>query len=188
MMNGRHNKVVVLLSAAIISVGLTACLNTKNLINKFDDQNLGFEVEKKGLPSNWILYDPPKAHYTISMDTTFHMEGKQSLKFNITKGATGGRVDFTGFTNEFSSLTSEEGQYKLSFWAKNKDTKLKIKYGGVSSFGGVQPEIITEENSFEDWKLFEYDVWIESGMWLRFEIRIYGEGTFWIDGVKIEKI
>lgn len=182
------NRLVAALLVLLFCI-LTSCLHTKIPRKKSAGSNLGFEVSKRGLPANWIIYDPPHAEYRASLDTLNFKEGKRSLRFDIYRSAVEGRVNYAGFTNEFSSLTKGGGKYKLSYWVMNKGTKFRTYVNGVKTKGGGKnPAIIESAELISSWKLFETEIQIEPEMWLRFEIRIFKEGTFWIDDVRIEKL
>jgi hypothetical protein len=151
--------------------------------------NMGFEFSLNGLPANWILYDPPQADYTISLDTMNPKEGKQSLRFDIRKCPEEGRVNYTGFTNEFPELTKAGGRYKLSFWIKNRGLQYRIYAGGTKAKESVgNPVILEDSATFTEWKKMEFETRIPADMWLRFEIRLKGVGSFQIDQVEIEKL
>ena len=173
----------------LLVLGSASCLDTKVPRDSSAGPNLGFEYSQQGLPANWILYDPPQADYTISLDTMNPKEGRQSLRFDIRKCPEEGSVNFTGFTNEFPELTKGGGRYRISFWLKNKGTRYRIYAGGTKAKESAKSPVISEDSrSFPDWKKLEMETDIPADMWLRFEIRLKGQGTFQIDQVEIEKI
>jgi hypothetical protein len=166
-----------------------SCLDTKVSRDSSAGPNLGFEFSHNGLPANWILYDPPQFDYSISLDTSNPMEGKQSLRFDVRKSPEEGRVNYTGFTNEFPDLTKAGGRYRLSFWIKNKGLHYRIYAGGTKAKeSDGNPLILEDSATFTEWKKMEFETRIPVDMWLRFEIQLKGEGTFQIDQVEIKKL
>ncbi len=151
--------------------------------------NGGFEVSKNGLPVNWLMYTPntvTDANFKIVLDKDVFKEGKQSLRFDVDKcSSTGGRKS-PGFTNEFSEIG--EGQYKLSFWIKNDNTKFKVSAGWVGALDGGMSVLIKDSEQISDWKLLEYQIDIPKDKWLRMELNILESGTFWIDDIRIERV
>ncbi len=165
-----------------------ACLHTQIQRQPAAGDNLGFEITEHGLPSNWIIYNPPKCEHTVYADTSEYKEGSHSLRFDITTCTEEDKVNFTGFTNEFMELTRGGGKYHVSFWLRNQGTQMSIYINGVRAKGaGEQPIIIDVNDSFSEWKQFETDVAIDPDMWLRLELQVRGKGSCWIDDVKIEK-
>ena len=168
---------------------LSSCLHTHVRRNSAAGNNLGFELFEHGVPSNWIIYEPPYCPYTVSSDTVFTHEGHQSLRFEITQCSQPDRIDFTGFTNEFMELTKEGGRFRVSFWMTNIGPHFRIYLNEVSAHtAGEQPIVIESAETINDWKHFEADVNIHPEKWLRFELQVKGEGSCWIDDVSIEKV
>jgi len=155
--------------------------------------NGGFEVSKKGLPVNWLMYSPstvPDADFKIELDKSIFKEGKQSLKFIVNKcSSTGGWLS-PGFTNEFSVTGKFEGEgvYKLSFWIKNNKSKYRINAGGVAPLKGDMKVLVESSGETEEWKYLEYKINIPKDRYLRIELNILEPGTFWIDDIQIDKI
>lgn len=154
--------------------------------------NGGFEIIKNGLPVNWNMYTPKTvkdADFAIVIDTVDCKESKNSLRFIVKRCSSIGGHFSPGFTNEFLEFGKFEGKarYKLSFWVKNEGSTFKISAGGVSSKNGDMKTLIEESNAITEWKLLEYIIDIPQNKWLRLELNILKPGTFWIDGVKIEK-
>ena len=186
---GLKNKTIIFLRMIVASFMLSSCLYTKTPRNPEAELNLGFEYSKNGLPVNWILYDPPGFDYSISLDTSSPKEGRQSLRFDIHKSSEKGRVNFTGFTNEFPALTKGGGRYRLSFWIKNSGLQYRIYAGGTKAKESVGNPFVREEAAtLPDWKKIEIETTIPADMWLRFEIQLKGKGSFEIDQVEIEKL
>jgi hypothetical protein len=168
---------------------LTACLETKSPKDPLAGPNLGFEFTADGLPANWIFFQPNQFDCSISLDSTAPREGKQSLRFDIRSSPQNGRMNFTGFTKEFPELTKGGGHYRLSFWIKNSGTQYRIYAGGVKAKeSGSKSVVIEDSASFSEWKKMVIETDIPKDMWLRFEIRLKGKGTFQLDQVEIEKI
>lgn len=168
---------------------LSSCLDTKVPRDAVVGANLGFEFSQKGLPVNWILYEPPQFDYSISLDTNSPKEGKQALRFDIRKDAEAGKINFTGFTNEFPELTKGGGRYRISFWMKNTGTRYRISAGGTKAIESAKnPALIEDSMTIPDWKKMEMETEIPADMWLRFDIRLKGQGSFQIDQVEIEKL
>ena len=155
--------------------------------------NGGFEVSKKGLPVNWLMYSPstvPDADFMIELDKRVFKEGKQSLKFIVKKcSSTGGWLS-PGFTNEFSGTGKFEGEgvYKLSFWIKNNETKYRVNAGGVAPLEGDMKILVESSEETEEWKYLEYEINIPKDRHLRIELNILEPGTFWIDDIQIDKM
>lgn len=155
--------------------------------------NGGFEVEKNGLPVNWMMYTPntvPEGDFKIVIDQNEYKEGKQSLRFDVVAcSSTGGRFS-PGLTNEFfdSGEFKAEGIYKLSFWMKNTGSKFKVSAGGVSPQQGEMNVLIESDTDAKDWSYLEYEISILEGRHLRLELNILRPGTFWIDDVQIIQI
>jgi len=155
--------------------------------------NGGFEVSKKGLPVNWLMYSPttvPDADFEIELDKSIFKEGKQSLRFKVKKcSSTGGWIS-PGFTNEFFGIGKFEGEgvYKLSFWIKNNGTKYRVNAGGVAPLKGDMKVLVESAEEIEEWKYLEYKINIPKDRHLKMELNILEPGTFWIDDIQIEKI
>jgi hypothetical protein len=176
-------------SLMLTSCIFTACLHTQIQRQASAGDNLGFEIAEQGLPYNWIMYKPPYCNHNISLDTLRPKEGKQSLHFDISTCTEQHHVNFTGFTNEFMELTQGGGAYRISFWLRNEGAQVRAKLSGVRAKGeGAQAVIIEENSTLAEWKQFQTEVTIDADMWLRFELQVRGEGSCWIDDVKIEKI
>ena len=155
--------------------------------------NGGFEVSKNGIPVNWIMYTTktvPDSEFKIELDNVVFKEGKQSLKFDITKcSSTGGRFS-PGFTNDFFDSGKFEGEetYKLSLWIKNDGTKFNISGGGVSAFEGDMNTLIEEDEHINEWRQLSFEIDIPKDRWLRVQLNILKPGTLWIDDIRIERI
>jgi hypothetical protein len=176
-------------SLVLASCMFTACLHTQIQHQPSAGDNLSFEINEEGLPANWIMYKPPYCNHNISLDTLRPKEGKQSLRFDISPCTEQHHVNFTGFTNEFMELTKGGGTYRVSFWLRNEGAQVRAKLNGVRAKGeGALPIIIEENSRLPEWKQFQTEVTIAPDMWLRFELQVRGEGSCWIDDVKIEKI
>ena len=151
--------------------------------------NGGFEISKKGLPVNWLMYTPntvPEGDFQIILDKQNFKEGAQSLKFDVKECASVGGWRSPGFTNEY--FNKKEGHYKLSFWIINVGTEFSINAGGVTSKGGNMKNILKSNEQIENWKLFEFEIDVPNDEWLRIELNILKPGVFWIDDIKIDKI
>lgn len=173
---------------------LTAC---KEMSEKETDKtagiNGGFEIIENNLPVNWLMYTPntvPNSDFTITFDSTFYIEGKQSLRFDVKKCLTTGGWTSPGFSNEFSETGSftGEGIYKLSFWVKNDGSKFLIEAGGVSAMEGDMNTLIESDEQIEEWKFLQYEINVPEDRHLRMQLNILQPGTFWIDDIQIIKI
>jgi len=178
-----------LILLACTTLLLSSCLDTKVPRDAAAGPNLGFEFSQKGLPVNWILYEPPHLDHSISLDTNSPKEGKRALRFDVLKDPEERNRNFTGLTNEFPELTKGGGRYRISFWMKNTGTRYRISAGGTKAKESAKnPTLIEDSLTFPDWKKMEMETEIPADMWLRFEIRLKGQGSFQIDQVEIEKL
>lgn len=179
-----------MLATAILLFACPSCLNTITPRDSAAGLNLGFENSKSGLPANWILYDPPQAEYTISLDTVQFTEGRQSLRFDIKRAALKGPLTYTGFTNEFIELTRGGGRYTLRFRVMNEGTRPEIIVSAVKAKGngkGPAPVRLQVPRQVTTWTLYEATLDIPPDYWLKFEAKIFEEGIFHIDDVTIEQ-
>jgi len=152
--------------------------------------NGGFEVASDGLPVNWLLYTPRKvsdADSRIVLDTVVFKEGRQSLKFLVTRVGSRRRP---GFTNEFSDSGRFYGPatYRISFWARSDGAEFMVRGGPVRAMDGDVRVLIRDDARLEEWTPFEFTTDIPDGRWLRLELAVLSAGTFWIDDVRIERI
>jgi hypothetical protein len=178
-------------------LGLLALTGCMKMSEKETDEsaglNGGFEVAKNGLPVNWLMYTPNtvrEGEFEIIIDKKVFKEGKQSLRFDVINCSSTGGLHSPGFTNEFydSGKFEGEGTYKLGFWIKNEGTKFIMRAGGVAPYEGDMKVIIESDEQIEDWRYFEYKINIPKERHLRIELNILEPGSFWIDGILIEKI
>jgi len=155
--------------------------------------NGGFEISKNGLPVNWLMYSPntvPNSDFSIELDNTIFMEGKQSLKFDVKNcSEVGGRYS-PGFTNQFSEVGGFLGDntFKVSFWIKNHGSKYRLDAGGVAPYEGEMKVILEDKKDIDEWEFHEYDIIVPQEMELRLQLNILEPGTFWIDDIQIEKL
>jgi hypothetical protein len=153
------------------------------------DLNGGFEVSKKGIPVNWLMYTPntvPDGKFEIILDKEEYKEGKQSLKFKVEECVSTGGWFSPGFTNQFD--VEKESVQNLSFWLKNKGTEFRIMAGGVAPMTGDMKTLIQSSEEINDWKYYEFSVPISVEFdQLRLEVNILKPGTFWIDDLQIIK-
>ncbi len=179
-----------------LMLGLLALISCMQMSEKETDEsaglNGGFEITKNGLPVNWLMYTPNTVRdgeFDIIIDKNIFKEGKQSLRFDVINCSSTGGWHSPGFTNEFfeSGKFEGEGTYKLGFWIKNEGTKFIMKAGGVSPNKGDMKVLIESDEQIEDWKYLEYEISIPRERHLRIELNILEPGSFWIDGVLIEK-
>ena len=168
---------------------LNSCLHTRTTTEISAGTNLGFEVLEKGLPVNWIFYDPPGFDYRILPDSSNPKEGRYALHFEIRKSSDEGRINFAGFTNEFREECQSDGKYRLTFWLRNKGCRFRILVNAVNEKTSAGQAIVKEESArIGDWKQYSIETSVPAGMWLRFEIQLKEVGDFYIDDVKIRKI
>jgi len=126
----------------------------------------------------------------MSFDTTYAVDGTRSLKFVVHKVNPVGGWRSPGL---FQVSHSEEGRsYRISFWLKNRGTKIRL---GITSEAGESREprtpiieIIDAEKSGDDaWRQFVYTYNVPTNYGnIRFEINFVAPGTVWIDDVRIE--
>lgn len=155
--------------------------------------NGGFEITQNGLPVNWLMYTTntvPDSDFEISFDKITYEEGKQSLRFDVSKCNSFGEWRSPGFTNEFFDSEKFEGKgtYKLSLWVMNDGSTFKISGGGVSSHEGDMKTLVETDEQIEEWRLLEFSIDVPEDRWLRIQLNILQPGTFWIDDVRIERI
>ncbi len=184
-------------SSSLVFLGLIWMLTGCGQMNEKETEvsaglNGGFEVVKNGLPVNWLLYTPqtvPDADFTLELDDVEYKEGRQSLRFDVKECTAHGGWKSPGFTNEFFEVGPFEGPgtYKLSFWTKNQGTTFRIRAGGVSPKKGEMKVLVESDAPSADWTFHEYLIEIPKGKHLRMELSILQPGTFWIDGVEVEK-
>lgn len=173
---------------------LTGCLQmSEKETDESAGVNGGFEVAKKGLPVNWLMYTPntvPNSDFRISFDKNSFKEGQQSLMFDVENcSPIGGRLS-PGFTNEFYDIGVFKGEadFNLSFWIKNNGTKFRIEAGGVGPYKGDMKILIESDEQIEDWKYFEYKINVPKDRHLRMQLNVLEPGTLWIDDVQIVQI
>jgi hypothetical protein len=155
--------------------------------------NGSFEIWKNDLPVNWLMYTPstvPDANFEIVMDNHQSKEGNYSLRFDVTSCSSIGGWRSPGFTSEFFSVNRFKGEqsYKISFWVKNEGAEFKISAGPVSTKEGNMQVLISSNQNIPDWKYYEYIVNIVSEQWLRMELNILSQGSFWIDDININTV
>ena len=173
---------------------LTGCIRmSEKETDKSVGLNGGFEVAKNGLPVNWSMYTPNTvsgADFEIELDNIVFKEGKQSLKFDVSKCSSTGGNKSPGFTNEFIDNGKFEGEgiYKLSFWIKNDGTTFNISSGGVAAKEGSMRTLIEHSEQIDEWRLHEFEIDVPEDRWLRIQLNILEPGTFWIDDIRIERI
>ncbi len=152
--------------------------------------NGGFEITDSGLPVNWLCYTEKTVKdgkFTIAADRDIFREGKQSLKLTVKScSSTGGSLS-PGLAQEFEAAPG--AKYKLGFWIRNQGSQFNVSAGPVSAFTGNVKSLIKSDQDFNDWKYFEYVVYIPSDFQkLRFELNVLRPGTFWIDDFTITEI
>ena len=179
---------------AMLSFLLTGCQQFSEAeIDSSAGLNGGFEILKNNLPVNWWIYSSntvPDADFKIELDKENFVEGKQSLKFEVTKCKDLGGWLSPGFTNQFHEVGSFKGKgtYKVSFWIMNKGSKFRINAGGVSPKLGEMNIVMEKDEDFMEWQLQEFNIEIPKNMELRLELNVLKPGIFWIDDIRVEKI
>lgn len=152
--------------------------------------NGSFEVSKKGIPVNWLMYTPntvSNSNFTIVLDNEIYKHGKQSLKFDVKECSSVGGNMSPGFTKQFTA--SSGSTYKLSFWAKNNGSEFIVSAGGVSPKTGDMETLIKSDKEMSEWEFFEFDVPIPSEHnSIRIQLNIIKPGVFWIDDVQLEEL
>jgi hypothetical protein len=138
---------------------------------------------------NWLIYTSntvPNSEFKIYLDTIEFIEGKQSLRFDISKCSDIGEWHSPGFTNEFFEYKGL-ATYTLTSMVKNNGTKYRITAGGVREKGGEMKTLIETTEKTDGWKKLEFEVKVPEKMWLRVQLNILTPGTFWIDDIRIYK-
>lgn len=155
--------------------------------------NGGFEIDRNGLPVNWLMYTPrtvDEAEFSIRLDREIVKEGQQSLRFEVARcSAAGGRYS-PGFTNEFVQVGKYPGpaKYTLSFWIRNNGAEYVVMAGGVSAMRGNMRVLVRDDAQTAEWQRLSYTIDVADDQWLRMELNILRPGTFWIDDVEIERL
>ena len=148
---------------------------------------------KNAVPVNWPIYNPEASeadNFKVYADTNSFKEGRHSLLFDIKKCSSAGGRFSPGFSNEFFECGQfrGEGDFRISFWARNAGTTFRFQAGAVKETKGDM-KTLTESNAIlNDWTLFEYDIHIPKEHWLRIELNILQPGQFWIDDFRIQQI
>ncbi len=167
--------------------------NSETHSDKSAGINGSFETLKNGVPVNWQLYSLktlPNASFEITLDTTDSHEGVQSLKLDVSRCDSAGGWKSPGLASEFIEARKFEGpqNYRLSFWIKSSGVHYLVKAGGVSAKKGKLRVLEDSRQIFPSWKGLHYDLRVEEGQWLRFELNVLSPGQFWIDDFRIEKL
>jgi len=182
------------LAFIILSFLLTGCnSNPFSLLieSKTAGFNGSFETTQNGLPVNWYIYKTTfdNGNAELVIDTINPYDGKQSLKFVITKCLSVGGWHSPGI---FTEVDCENGStYQVSFWIKNLGCKYTIKMdcwkGGTEDVNHPE-KLITDNDTIPEWKKFEYEFTFDNDLnRFRFEMNILTPGVLWIDDVRIEK-
>lgn len=173
---------------ALVLTSAFSCIHSKAPFNSEAGANLGFEFAENDIPVNWIYYTPPGAEQKISVDTNGPKEGRQSLRIEVAK-ADNSQGKYPGITKEFPQETKGGGKYRISFWVKSKNQTFRMQAGGVNAKESSSAQIIREDSGiFSEWKKIFLETDIPADMWLRFEVQLTGTGSFWMDGVSVEKV
>jgi len=182
----------------ILFVGIIAIIIGCSPMSETEhDSNAGingsFEVVANGLPVNWQFYTPktvPDTEFSIIIDSTNYKDGKRSLKFDVLSISNDRNSRYPGLTSEFieAGKFSERGKYKVGMWIMNKGSQFEIIAGGVAAKTGNMNTLISSNEEILLWKYLEYNIDISNDNWLRLELRITAPGTFWIDGITVERI
>lgn len=151
--------------------------------------NGSFEYSKSGLPVNWAVYPSlvEKKGCELKFDTTDPKDGKQSLEFIIQQGADVSQRHFPGIFQE--RIILPERTYKTSFWIKNQGCRFKVELGTIKN----EPHhhyttVLNTAETMTNWTKFEFfSRAYEGETSFRFELRIYGPGTLWIDDVRVQE-
>jgi hypothetical protein len=183
--------IISALAISISAVTIYSCTNNWSKIE--EDKSVGlngsFEIVKNGLPVNWWFSTPEEyknGDIDIIIDSSDFKDGKQSLKFHV-KNCSGLRGNKApGFFQEFREFVSGE-TYLISFWIKNHNSEFEISARGVEATTGEDGHIIKSNDSFTDWKYYEFEYKIPEKKWLRIEMSILKPGDFWIDDLRIIK-
>ena len=152
--------------------------------------NGGFEVERSGLPVNWIVYAPdtvPNSDFDLIVDTADVHAGTRSLKFVVRDCSGVGGWRSPGFCNEFAAVPGET--YHVGFWVKSEGATFMAHVGGVTPKTGEYEMIVRATDDSGEWKYYGHDYTLpEKYDTLRFQFNVLSPGTIWIDEVTISGI
>ena len=178
-----------LMGVFILAIFVTGCVQMSEIeTDEGAGLNGGFEITRNGLPVNWQMYTPntvPESKFEIVLDGTEFKEGKQSLRFDVEACQPIGGWKSPGIARQFKDKT--EGNYKVSFWYKNKGASFYLDAGGVSPKHGNMKKLIVSDEDVSQWKYMDYEITVEKDNMLRLEWSVLKPGVFWIDDVRIEK-
>jgi hypothetical protein len=183
--------ITVMALVSVFSGGIvTACTQlSETEKDKSAGLNGGFEKVKNNLPANWLVYTPQTTragnfHYLF--DNKTFKEGKQSLCIHVESCSEKGGRFSPGIAQEIPVKEGEK--YRVSYWVKNTGTTFRITVAGVSAFERGKE---TEERSSKtfEWRQEAIEYTIPKGMsQMRIEVSVIKPGTFWIDGLELQKM
>ncbi len=181
----------LLLSLGLFTFCITSCSAFSEQVSDEEaGMNGGFEVDRDGLPVNWLCYTPETVgddDFTIQIDDEEFKEGKQSLRFDLQKNYTKVGRFAPGITQEFAALNGTN--YRISFWVKNTGSEFFIRTSAVSAHDQIVGPSLRSKEVIDTWKYFELEFSMHSGLpKLRFELNVLSKGSFWIDDIQINEI
>ncbi len=179
-------------------LNLVCCLTLSSCLVKMSESesdigagtNGGFEKVKNNLPLNWMVNTrgtTGEGDFVWIFDSTDFKEGVQSYKCEVLSCSNKGGRFSPGIAQEFPA--NEGDKFRLKFWIKQQQCAYRINITGVSATESSAGPFLQVETGTNDWKQFEYEYTIPSGRKaLRVEFSLLSQGTWWIDGLTLEKI
>ena len=184
----------VLLGATSIFLAavLSGCMNVTHEIDTSAGINGGFEIERSGVPVNWIIerntFNEEDAE--ISIDTEEKVEGEQSLRFAVHNLGPNSESRQWSVGQVFPARSLRT--YRVSFWLRNRGCRVTRIYRSdaeTSSGPGMVETLGEAEMGTDTWRQFEFTHTIpEESSNLRFALIIHQACTLWIDDVRIEEV
>lgn len=151
--------------------------------------NGGFEISKKGMPVNWLIYTQKTTglgNFNILLDSSAAIEGKRCLHFSVKECSNKGGRFSPGISTEVKANTGST--YRITCKIKNQGSNFCIQVSGVNAFeSSAGPELSSAE-SIPEWREIELKYTLAKNMEkLRLEINVLSAGDFYIDALEIEK-
>lgn len=163
----------------------TSCVSMSDWeMDKSAGINGGFEIFRKGIPVNWLVFTPatvkPTATFSISADSVNPSEGKVSLRFDVQSCDSMGDRHSPGICNEFPV---EEGKtYLVRYRLRNTGCRIKVRLGAIKMDAGKQFTAYDSNRPIKEWELIEQEIKVEKGLnRIRFVFNALTPGTCWLD-------
>lgn len=168
---------------------LVSCSNrfSEYYASESNSMNGGFEESREGYPTNWYLYTnkaAAKGNFSLSLNTTDKVEGKQSLQFNIKScSAAGGHLS-PGFAKEFDARPGKS--YLVRFYTKTlPNSKWVFNLSAVSAKKELTSKSISSHSGSGTWVKHEIRLTqAPEATKLRMEWNALSKGVFLIDGIE----